>query len=239
MQIYPGVHISNGKAVNLKAYGEIITRSPVKMACQWENEGATYLHLIDVDGATSGYPMNEAAIKDILGHVHIPVQYGGGLRSIKDIDNYLNMGVERVVISTKAVQNPNFIKEAVNVFGADRIVVSIDTMNGMVTIEGREKVSNFNALTLALNMERYGVNNIIYTNVSKVGSYQGADVINALELIKKTRMNISLSGGIGSVDDLDEVEKIGAHGVVIGTSIYTQRLKLSDIIKQYERGIKR
>ena len=129
MQLYAGIHISDGKSVNPNDVhylrNSIITLDPVKLALHWQEKGATWLHVIDLDAVAMGYPVNEETLKNILDVIHIPVQYGGGLRNIKDIDSLLNMGVSRVIISTEAIRNPNFLKEALQIFGPERIVVGI------------------------------------------------------------------------------------------------------------------
>ena len=146
MKIYAAIHISNGKSVNPNdlhySQNSIITKDPVKLALHWQEMGASMLHLIDLDAASMGYPVNEETVRDILDAVSIPVQYGGGLRTIKDIDDYLQMGVSRVIISTQAVQDPKFMKEAVGIFGADKVLIGIDADRGMAVSNGREKISN-------------------------------------------------------------------------------------------------
>ena len=180
MQLYAGIHISDGKSVNPNDLhylrNNILTLDPVKLALHWQEMGATYLHIIDLDAASMGYPVNEETIKDILDVVQIPVQYGGGLRSIKDIDSFLNMGVSRVIVSTQAIHNPNFLKEALQIFGPEKILVGIDADKGMVAIEGRAKVSTFNSLTLAQQVEKLGVRTVVYTDVVCANQVKGPDI---------------------------------------------------------------
>lgn len=240
MQLYAGIHISDGKSVNpndlhyLK--NSIITIDPVKLALHWQELGATYLHIIDLDAAAMGYPVNEETIRNILDVVHIPVQYGGGLRNIKDIDSYLNMGVSRVIVSTRAIQNPNFLKEAIQLFGAEKILMGIDADKGMVAIEGRAKVSNFNSLTLALQAEELGVKTVVYTDVVCATKVKGPDVENTKELIDRTHLDVIYSGGIASLQDLKAMRDIGVSGVMIGAALYTNKIKLQEAVTMYERN---
>lgn len=240
MQLYAGIHISDGKSVNPNdshyMRNNIITLDPVKLALHWQEMGATYLHIIDLDAAAIGYPVNEETIQNILDVVRIPVQYGGGIRTIKDIDTFLNMGVSRVIIGTQAIENPNFLKEAVQTFGSDRILVGIDADQGMVAIEGRAKISNYNSLTLAQKVQSQGVKTIVYTDIVCATKVKGPDIENTRELIHCTHLNIIYSGGISSLQDLDDMQKIGADGVMIGAALYTNKIKLKEAVTLYERG---
>lgn len=238
MQLYAGIHISDGKSVNPNdlhySRNSIITLDPVKLALHWQEMGATYLHIIDLDASSMGYPVNEETLKNILDVVKIPVQYGGGIRTIKDIDLYLSMGVSRVIIGTQAIQNPNFLKEAIQTFGKDKILVGIDANQGMVTVGRHEKIDNFNSLTLAQQIEQSGASTIVYTDVVCATRVKGPDIENAKELINRTRLNIIYAGGISSLLDLKKMQDIGADGVMIGSALYTNKIKLKEAVTLYE-----
>ena len=240
MQLYAGIHISDGKSVNPNDLhylrNNILTLDPVKLALHWQEMEATYLHIVDLDAASMGYPVNEETIKDILDVVHIPVQYGGGLRSIKDIDSFLNMGVSRVIISTQAIHSPNFLKEALQIFGPEKILVGIDADKGMVVIEGRAKISNFNSLTLAQQVEKLGVRTVVYTDIVCANQVKGPDIINTKELIAHTHLDIIYSGGIASLQDLKNIRNAGVNGVMVGAALYTNKIKLKEAVMLYERG---
>ena len=240
MQLYAGIHISDGKSVNPNDLhylrNNILTLDPVKLALHWQEMGATYLHIVDLDAASMGYPVNEETIKDILDVVHIPVQYGGGLRSIKDIDSFLNMGASRVIIGTQAIYSPNFLKEALQIFGPEKILVGIDADQGLVVIEGRGKVSNFNSLTLAQQVEKLGVRTVVYTDIVCANQVKGPDIINTKELIDHTHLDIIYSGGIASLQDLKNMRNAGVGGVMIGAALYTNKIKLKEAVMLYERG---
>ena len=242
MRLYAGIHISDGKSVNpddlVYQKNKIITLDPVLLALHWQDMGAQYLHIIDLDAVTMGYPVNDETIHNIVDAVDIPVQYGGGLRTIKDIDYYLNMGVARVILSTQALQEPHFLKEAVQLFGADRILIGLDADNGMVFVEGRTKISNFNVLTLAQEAEKSGVHTCVYTDVNCSSKINEPDLENTRELIEHTHLNVIYSGGITSLQDLKNMEKIGAAGVMLGGALYTNKIKLQEAVMLYERGDK-
>lgn len=240
MQLYAGIHISDGKSVNPNhshfKRNNIITMDPVKLALHWQEMGATYLHVIDMDAAAMGYPVNEETIRNILDVVKIPVQYGGGLRTIKDIDAFLNMGVSRVIISTQAIQKASFLKEALQIFGQEKILVGIDAKNGIVAIEGRTKVSNYNSLALAQEIEKVGVRSVVYTDVICATKVEGPEIENTKELIEYTHLNVIYSGGVASLKDLKALEDIGVNGVMIGAALYTNKIKLKEAMSLYNRG---
>ncbi|HEX3021055.1 MAG TPA: 1-(5-phosphoribosyl)-5-[(5-phosphoribosylamino)methylideneamino]imidazole-4-carboxamide isomerase [Lachnospiraceae bacterium] len=239
MQLYPAIDIRNGQCVRLRQGQfedqEVYSDSPVKVAKQWESQGATFIHLVDLDGALRGHGMNEEVIKEITRSISIPVQVGGGIRTIKDIDNKINLGVNRVIIGTKAVENPAFVREAIVTFGADRIVVGIDAKNGMVAIEGWEKVSSYNAVTLAIKMKDLGVKTIVYTDISKDGMLQGPNVEHTKEMVDMTGLDIIASGGVSSLKDLESVDHVHVHGAIIGKALYENRINLSEAIQIFEK----
>lgn len=240
MKLYPAIDIKNGQCVRLRQGQfqdvEVYSNTPVKIAKQWELQGASYIHIVDLDGALAGHSVNEDAIKEITNSVRIPIQVGGGIRTIKDIENKLNLGVTRVIIGTKAVENPAFIKEAINTFGADKIVIGIDAKNGMVAIEGWEKVSNYNAVSLGVQMKEIGVKTIVYTDIAKDGMLQGPNVEHTKEMVLATGLNIIASGGVSSLKDLEMVNDIGVHGAIIGKALYENRIELSNAIEMFEKG---
>lgn len=240
MQLYPAIDIKNGQCVRLRQGQfqdiEIYSHTPTKVARQWENEGASYIHLVDLDGALAGHSVNEDTIRDIVNEVNIPIQVGGGVRTIQDIENKLNLGVSRVIIGTKAVENPAFIKEAISHFGSERIVVGIDAKDGMVAIQGWEKVSNFNAVTLGIQMKEIGIKTVIYTDISKDGMLQGPNIEHTEQMIQSTGLEIIASGGISSLMDLEKLESIHVQGIIIGKALYEKRFELHEAIELFERG---
>lgn len=238
MQIYPAVDIKNGKCVRLKQGNfddvTIYEQDPVKAAKNWIEKGATYLHIVDLDGAKQGDSQNEQIIANIVKLSDVPVQTGGGVRSLEDIERKLSKGVARVILGTVAVKQPEIVKQAVQKFGADKIVVGIDAKNGNVAIAGWEEVSNVSALELCLKMKEYGVKTIIYTDIAKDGMMSGVNVSSTKELVEKTGMDIIASGGISNMQDLQNVQDIKAQGVIVGKALYQGALELAEIIKKFE-----
>ena len=238
MQIYPAVDIKNGKCVRLKQGNfdavTVYEQNPVIAAKKWIEKGATYLHIVDLDGAKEEISENEQIIAEIAKLSDVPVQTGGGVRSLKDIERKFQKGVSRVILGTVAVRQPELVKQAVEKFGSDKIVVGIDAKEGYVAIAGWEEISNVSALDLCLKMKEYGVKTIIYTDIAKDGMMSGINLEATKELIEKTGMYIIASGGISNMADLENVQKINAHGVIIGKALYQQTLDLKQVIKKFE-----
>ena len=239
MILYPAIDIRNGQCVRLRQGqfhdAEVYSHSPVKIAKLWESQGASHIHIVDLDGALAGRSMNEDVIRDIVSSVNIPVQTGGGIRTIKDIETKLSLGVSRVIIGTKAVENPQFVKEAIACFGPDRIVVGIDAKQGMVAIQGWEKVSNYKAVSLALEMKEYGVKTIVYTDITRDGMLQGPNIEHTEEIVRITGLSVIASGGVASMKDLESVYQIPVAGVIIGKALYENRIDLCEAIAKFEK----
>lgn len=239
MKLFPAIDIKNGQCVRLKQgqFNDILVYSntPLKIAKQWESCGASFIHIVDLDGALVGHSVNDEVIRTIVKEVKIPVQVGGGIRTVKDIENKLELGVSRVIIGTKAVENPAFIKEAINSFGADKIVVGIDAKNGMVAIEGWEKVSNYNAVSLAIAMKEAGVQTVVYTDIAKDGMLMGPNIEHTREMVQATGLDIIASGGMSSMKDLERLEEIPVYGAIIGKALYENRIDLRKAIELYEK----
>jgi phosphoribosylformimino-5-aminoimidazole carboxamide ribotide isomerase len=238
MQIYPAIDIKNGQCVrlqqgkfdNVTVYG----KDPVNQAQKWIESGATYIHVVDLDGARQGTSYNDEAIKNICEAVKIPVQTGGGIRNMRDIEHKLSLGVSRVILGTVAIKNPELVKEAVKNYG-DKIVVGIDAMNGRVAVEGWEQVSDVSAMDLCLKMKNFGVKTIIYTDISKDGMMVGPNIDTTRELIDATNLDIIASGGVSTLKDLENVSMIGAQGAIIGKALYQGSLSLTDVINKFEK----
>ena len=176
-------------------------------------------------------------MKEISSKYNIPVQTGGGVRTIEDIRERIESGAARVIIGTAAVENPQLVREAIKLYG-DKIAVGVDAKNGMVAIKGWEEVSDVSAVDLCLEMKKLGVKTIIYTDISKDGMMCGPNIEATKELIEKTGMEIIASGGVSKIDDLENVFKINAQGVIIGKALYNGAINLSDAIDKFEKGEK-
>ena len=238
MQIYPAIDLKNGQCVRLKqgrfddvtSYGD----DPVQRAKIWEEAGATYIHVVDLDGARTGNSYNLEAIKKIVAAVNVPVQTGGGIRAMRDIEQRIDAGVSRVIIGTAAVNNPELVKEAVRVYG-DKIAVGIDASKGMVATDGWEKISDVPAIELCKKMAEIGVKTVVYTDISKDGMMSGPNIESTKELVEQSGIDIIASGGVSTMSDLEGVESINAQGVIIGKALYQGALDLKEIIERFEK----
>lgn len=238
MKLFPAIDIRDGKCVRLYKgdfkQETIYAEEPVLMALKWQKKGAKYLHLVDLDGAVNGQLSNRQAITEILERVMIPVQIGGGIRSLEDIKSRLQIGIDRVIIGTMAVKQPDFVKQAIAAFGKRRIVVGIDAKFGMVATDGWEKLSRLSALEFAQTMEQIGVETIVYTDISRDGTMQGVNLEETAALINNTGLQVIASGGIHTIEDLRQVAEIGAYGTIIGKALYQETIDLEQAIPLFE-----
>ncbi len=231
MRIYPAIDIKDGRCVRLlkgefdkmTVYGD----DPAAMAEKWASLGAEYIHVVDLDGALKGAGVNADAIARICAAVKVPVQTGGGIRTTEDIEAKLAMGVSRVIIGTKAVADADFVREAVRRYG-DKIVIGIDAKDGMVAVEGWEKVSGFTAVDFAKKMESLGVKTIVYTDIATDGTLRGPNVAAMREMAEAVDMDVIASGGIGSAEHIKSLEDTGVEGVIVGRALYTGNVELKD-----------
>lgn len=240
MKLYPAIDIKGGQCVRL-FQGQfdqqtVYAENPIEVAKRWEREGASYIHVVDLDGALQGDWINKTVISEIVQAVSIPVQTGGGIRSMEDIKERLDLGIDRVIIGTLAIEEPEIVKQAIALYGPEKIVVGIDAKDGMVAIRGWEEVSELSAIELCRIMKSFGVKTIVYTDISKDGTMTGPNIEQTQHLIKETRMNIVASGGVSSMVDLDEIAKINAEGAIIGKALYTDAIVLSEAVKRFETG---
>lgn len=228
MQIIPAVDIKNGKCVRLtqgKPDTAIVYEDdPVKAALRWQEEGAEYLHIVDLDGAFSGEMVNFGVIKNILAKLKTPAEVGGGIRTLDSIKKYLDIGADRVVLGTQAATSADFLKKSLELYG-DKIAVAVDVSRGKVAIEGWTKTTDTFPIGLT------GVKTIIYTDTTIDGTLKGPNFKGIEEFIKMVKTDIIISGGISSLSDIKKLTKIeGVKGVIIGKALYTGRIRLSDVI---------
>ncbi len=240
MQLYPAIDMKNGKCVRLtqglfdkvKVYGD----SPADMAKLWVSQGASFLHLVDLDGALAGRSVNENAIRAIVEQVDVPVELGGGLRSAGAVQYMLDLGVSRCIIGTKAAERPEFIRELVEQFGPERIVAGVDAKEGLVAVDGWERTSQVTAVELCLKMKEYGVQHIVYTDISRDGMLSGPNVAYTKMLTEKTELDVIASGGVSCMEDLEILYNSGISGVVIGKALYEGKISLEEAVKKYRQG---
>lgn len=242
MVIYPAIDLKDGRCVRLeqgmpdreKAYSD----DPASMARRWAGEGAAWLHVVDLDGAFSSSPQNLASLKAIRSAVDIPIQFGGGNRTIDVVSEVLRLGVNRVVLGTAALQSPGFLEEACRKFG-DRIAVGIDARKGKVAVKGWRDVTSIDAVDFAGRAAGAGAGMIIYTDIARDGMLTGPN-LSALKLMAdRTALPLIASGGIGSLDDVRAVVQLAPGrivGMIIGKALYENTFTLTEalnIVKQY------
>lgn len=238
MQLYPAIDMKNGQCVRLRqgAFKDITIYSdaPEKVAAHWQEKGASFLHLVDLDGAQAGYSVNEEVIRRIADTVSIPIEIGGGIRSGEAVERMLGLGVRRVIIGTKAVEHPEFLRDMVRTFGEEAIVAGVDAKDGMVAVEGWEKVSSLTARDLCLTMKEYGVRHIVYTDISRDGMLSGPNVEATRKLTEETGLDIIASGGVSCMEDLKCLHEAGIRGAIIGKALYENRIDLAEAVRLYE-----
>ncbi|AUS98167.1 1-(5-phosphoribosyl)-5-[(5-phosphoribosylamino)methylideneamino]imidazole-4-carboxamide isomerase [Clostridium thermosuccinogenes] len=234
MIIYPAIDVKDGKCVRL-VQGQfnavtVYSDDPVEMALKWEKLGAQYLHVIDLDGARCGEPQNIAVISEMAVKLGIPVQVGGGIRTIETMEIVLCKGIERIILGTSAVKDPKLVKHALQNF-ENNVVIGIDARDGMVAIEGWAKTSNFTAVGFAKKMEELGAKTIIYTDISRDGMLTGPNFKAMEEMVKEVGVDIIASGGISSIDDIKRLKDIGVAGAIIGKALYTGDIDLVEALE--------
>lgn len=235
MIIFPAVDILQGKCVRLiqgdynqeKVYSD----SPVDMAKKWEEKGAEFIHIVDLDGAKSGESINQQIIIDIAKAVRVPTQVGGGIRSLKTIETYIENGVNRVIIGTAAIQDKQFLQEAVNKY-KEKIVVSIDAKNGYVATDGWTDTSDVRALDLVKELEEIGVQTIVYTDIAKDGMLQGPNLEEQKAVNEATAMNVIASGGVTTKEDVENLKALNIYGAIIGKALYDGKISFEDIMSK-------
>lgn len=239
MILLPAIDLKDGQAVRLKKgnFNEktVYSDKPWEIAVEFERAGAGFIHLVDLDGALAGYSVNENTIRKITDTVSIPVELGGGIRSIENIEYVLSMGVYRIILGTSAVNNPEFVKEAVEKFGSERIVVGIDAKNGLVATDGWEKLSDISAVEMALEMKKIGIKTIIYTDISKDGMLSGPNIEQTKNLSNKTGLDIIASGGISCIRDLEDLNAEGIYGSIIGKAYYEKRIDIKEAVELFNK----
>jgi phosphoribosylformimino-5-aminoimidazole carboxamide ribotide isomerase len=242
MDVIPAIDLLGGRCVRLyqgdydqvQTYGE----NPVEVARQWQEEGATYLHVVDLDGAKAGHPVNLTAIEAIAHAIDIPVQVGGGLRDRASVASLLNLGVRRIILGTIAVEQPDLVTQLCQEF-PDQIVVGIDARAGKVATRGWLETSEVLATELAQRMAIAGAAAIIYTDIYRDGTMQGPNLEALRELAGAIAIPIIASGGVSSVRDLLSLlslEPLGVTGAIVGKALYTGEVSLKEAIRAVGQG---
>ncbi len=236
MIILPAIDIKDGNCVRLFkgdfSTVEKVAADHLETAKSFEEAGAKWIHMVDLDGAKEGRPVNTKIYTDVAEKTNLKVELGGGIRSLETIQEYLNMGISRVILGSVALKNPKLVREAVEKFGSEKIVVGIDAMNGMVATEGWLETSDVNYIDLANQMIKSGVKYFIFTDISKDGTLSGVNKEQLQALADGTQnCNIIASGGVHTMADIIACKEMGLYGTICGKSIYKGTLNLKEAIE--------
>lgn len=236
--IYPAIDIRGGKCVRLKqgdyAQETVYHDDPIEVAKQWEKEGAKWIHLVDLDGAKAGHPVNHMLIGRIAQAVKVPVQVGGGMRTEADVEELLSRGVSRVIIGTAAIEDRAFTKRLLNQHG-DRVAIGLDARDGYVATRGWLETSQVKATDLAKELAEQGAKTFIFTDISRDGMMKGPNVEAIVEIAKVSGQSCIASGGVSKYEDLQKLAEYassGVSGAIVGKALYTGDIVLSDAISR-------
>jgi phosphoribosylformimino-5-aminoimidazole carboxamide ribotide isomerase len=233
MEIIPAIDLKDGRCVRLYqgdfAQATVYSDDPVATARQWEEQGATRLHVVDLDGAKDGRPANIDAVLAIVSAVRIPVQLGGGLRREEDINAALALGVERVILGTAAVESADLVSRVVARFG-QQVIVGVDARDGMVATAGWTSMADVRAVDLIDHMAGLGVQRFIYTDIARDGTLTEPNFAALAELVRPGGPAIVASGGIAKIDHLVRLADLGAEGTIVGKALYAGAISLPDAL---------
>jgi len=234
MKIYPAIDLFDGKAVRLYKgdYDQMTVYSerPWEIACDFEKAGAGHLHLVDLEGARSGKPENLDVIRRILAETSLFVEVGGGIRNMDTVKQYLEAGVNRVIIGTAAVTDPAFLEQALDIFG-EKIAVGVDLKDGYVAIKGWTEKTSLSAEMFFSRMQDWGVRTVICTDISKDGAMQGTNRELYRQLSRTFCVDIIASGGVSTMEDILELNRMGLHGAIIGKAYYVGAIDLKKAVE--------
>ena len=238
MLLIPAIDLKNGYCVRL-LQGEsdketVYSNDPAAMAVKFEEAGAKKLHLVDLDGAFHGVGTNIPSIHSILKNVSIPVQIGGGLRTEEDIDTMIDLGVSAVIVGTMAVKNPDLLEKLLNKYADEQIILGIDSRNRKVAIEGWNEGTEIQDVKFALRWKKYGIKRVVFTDISRDGMLSGPNLAALREMAQHTGLKIVASGGISSMEDLEQLKTLEPNGVdqaISGKAIYEGKIDLKRVFK--------
>jgi len=235
MKIFPAIDLKDGKCVRLYQgefnSSQIVGEDPLQTAINFAKQGAEYLHMVDLDGALNGNIKNLNSINKIISTLKIPIQLGGGIRSLDTIEMLIKKGLSRVILGTAALNNPSLVKEAVKKFG-DKIAIGIDARDGFVAVEGWQKSSNIEYIDFAKQMESIGIKTIIFTDISRDGTLTGPNFEATGNLNAKVTCNIIASGGMKEIEDIKKLKSMNMYGAIIGKALYSGNISLEQAITE-------
>ena len=232
MQILPAIDIFEKKAVRLFKgdYAQMtVYGTPLEMAKSFKEKGASYIHLVDLEGARAGGPTNFETVASVISSVDIPCEIGGGIRNMDTVERYVKAGADRVILGTSAVSDKAFLKQAISEFG-NKIAVGVDARDGIVSISGWLEQSGIPTLDFIGEMLSLGVDTIICTDISKDGALSGTNTALYREILSKYQLKLIASGGVTSIDDIRELRECGAYGAILGKALYNKNIDLAEAI---------
>lgn len=234
MKIFPAIDLYGGKAVRLFKgdYSKmtVYSENPLEVARDFEQKGAEFIHLVDLEGAKDGTTPNFETVKSIAENTRLFTEIGGGIRSMETVEKYLGAGVDRVILGTAAVENQDFLKAAVNKYG-EKIAVGVDIKDGFVAVKGWTEASSYSCFDFYEKMRETGVKTLICTDISKDGAMQGTNRELYRELAEKFDIDIVASGGVSTLDDIKALKKLGLYGAIIGKAYYIGAIDLKKALE--------
>ncbi len=239
MLLFPAIDLKEGKAVRLlqgrMEESTVYAENPVEVAKDFESQGAEYLHMVDLNGAFSGKPMNDETIRRVIGSVSMKIQVGGGIRTMERITELLELGVERVILGTIAVKKPELVTEAARRYG-NRVIVGIDAKNGLVAVQGWAETTEMRAVDLGKAMKAVGIQSVVFTDISRDGMLQGPNIESTVQMAQETGLSVIASGGISTLADLrnlqDEADKgVAIEGAITGKALYSGAFTLREALQ--------
>ena len=237
MIIFPAIDIKDGVCVRLVKgdFRQITTyeNTPIDQAVKYSQNAFNNIHIVDLDGALHGRPVNSILISEIIKKVKAKIQIGGGIRTIDDISRWIEMGIDRVVMGTAAVENLELLEMACNKF-KNKIAVYLDAKDGLIALSGWKKQTNISAVDFIKKIQNFGISRIIYTDIHKDGTKQGPNIKDAVELSSKLKIPLVISGGVSSIEDIKRIKSLNnpnIEGVIIGKAIYDGDIQISDLTK--------
>jgi len=234
MEVIPAIDLRLGLCVRLfqgdYQQETVFSNEPVSVALAWQEQGAPRLHLVDLDGAAGGVPVNLEVITSIIHNLTIPVQIGGGIRDLATAESLLSAGADRVVIGTAAVENPSLVEDLCQKHGSQRVVIAVDAKDGLVAIKGWLESTEVKAQDLVEQMALLGVRRILYTDISRDGTLTEPNFEANADLVRTTDMAVLASGGIATLDHVRRLVDTGAEGAILGRALYTEAFSLREAI---------
>lgn len=235
MILFPAIDLKDGKCVRLIQgdfqQSQIFSEYPVETALQWQQQGAEWLHLVDLDGALTGRPENRKVVGEIVKALSIPVQLGGGIRSMAYAEEMLSLGVTRIILGTSALADVEFTRSVIQTY-TNRVAVSLDAKNGFVAVKGWTEVTDQKAVDVANQLASYGLTTIVYTDIAKDGMMSGPNFDELAVMQQETGLDLIASGGVSTPQDVAKLSSMGLYGAIIGKALYTGSIDLGQVLAE-------